>query len=71
MSHIGLMVELYHFKGRTIIECFNDIQEIAHAHGFRVNVMDPEINTGNIDSEPDRLNVRTDKDSVILSFTIG
>ena len=24
-----------------------------------------------IDNEPDRLNVRTDKDSVITSFTIG
>ena len=65
------MTELYRFKGKQIIECFNEIQEIAVAYGLRVNVMDPEINKINIDNEPDRLNVKTDKDSVIQSFTIG
>jgi hypothetical protein len=71
VTHLGIMIELYPFKGKQIIECFNDIQEIAHLHGLRVNVMDPEMNKTNIDNEPDRLNVRTDKDSVITSFTIG
>lgn len=71
MSHLGIMIELYRFKGKQIIECFNDIQEIALQYGLHVNVMDPEINKVNIDNEPDRLNVKTDKDSVITSFTIG
>jgi hypothetical protein len=71
MTHLGIMTELYRFKGKQVIECFNDIQEIARAYGLSVNVMDPEINKINIDNEPDRLNVKTDKDSVITSFTIG
>lgn len=55
-----------------MIDCFGEINAIAKDHGYRVNVMDPEINKDiHIDNEGDRLNVRTDAKSVIQSFTIG
>jgi hypothetical protein len=63
--------ELKRFEGKQIIDCIDDIRPIAEAHGFTVNVIDPVFNTASIDKEPDRLNVRTDVDSVITQFTIG
>jgi hypothetical protein len=72
MTHIGIMTELYRFKGKKVIECFDEINAIAKDHGYRVNVLDPEINKDiRIDNEGDRLNVKTDANSVIQSFTIG
>lgn len=72
MTHLNVMSELHPFMGKQIIDCSKDIEIIARYHGLRVNVMDPKINNKNsIDNEPDRLNVRTDKNSVITSFTIG
>jgi hypothetical protein len=66
----ALIHKLQTFKGRQIKDVADQIAAIAI--GYRVNVMDPEINNRNsIDNESDRLNVRTDKDSVITSFTIG
>lgn len=72
MTHIGIMTELYRFKGKQVIHCFDEINAIAKDHGYRVNVLDPEINKDiRIDNEGDRLNVKTDANSVIQSFTIG
>ena len=71
MSHLGIMIDLYPFKGKKIIDCFKDVQQIARYYSLTVNIMDPEINKINIDNEEDRLNVKTDADGVILSFTIG
>lgn len=65
------MLELAQFKGRAIITCIAEINEIARDHKLAVNVMDPMFNTGSIDEEPDRLNVRTDKDGIVKSFTVG
>jgi hypothetical protein len=66
-----LLAKLDPFKGKQLITCIDDIQTIADEHGYSVNVIDPEFNTASIDNEATRLNVRTDKDSVITSFTIG
>lgn len=71
MTAHTLIQQLQPFKGKQIINCIDDIQMIADQHGYSVNVIDPEFNTASIDNEPKRLNVRTDKDSVIISFTIG
>lgn len=71
MTHLALMVELSAFKGRAVTNCFREINEIARDHKLTVNVMDPMFNTGSIDEEPRRLNVRTDKDGIIKSFTLG
>jgi hypothetical protein len=71
MTARSLMHDLAPLKGKQIKDCADQIEAIAAKHHFSVNVMDPEINTGSIDNEPRRLNVRTDKDSVITSFTIG
>jgi hypothetical protein len=67
----ALIASLAPFKGRQIITCIDDIQIIADAHSFSVNIIDPAFNTGSIDNDPKRLNVRTDENSVITSFTIG
>jgi hypothetical protein len=71
MSHLEIIMELHPLIGKQIIECAKDIEIIACHHGFYVNVMDPEFNTAAIDNDPKRLNVRTDKDSKVVSFTIG
>lgn len=66
-----LIEKLQPFIGKQIIACTDDIESIAHALGYSVNIIDPQFNTGSIDQEPTRLNIRTDKDSVITSFTVG
>lgn len=71
MTAPALIAELDRFKGKQIITCIDDIQTAADAHGYSVNIIDPEFNTASIDNEATRLNVRTDRDSVITSFTIG
>lgn len=71
MTAPALIAELDRFKGKQIITCIDGIQAIADAYGFSVNVIDPEFNTASIDNEATRLNVRTDRESVITSFTIG
>lgn len=71
MKHLDIMIELHPFKGKQVIDCFKEINGIARDRGLYVNVMDPEFNTAPIDNDGKRLNVRTDKDSIITSFTIG
>jgi hypothetical protein len=71
VSHLDVMTELAPFRGKRLTACFPDINQIAQAHGLTVNVMDPLFNNTLIDEEPRRLNVRTDKNGIIKSFTIG
>ncbi len=71
MSDRALIDKLQRFKGKQIIACIDEIETIAHGLFYSVNVIDPEFNTASIDNEPTRLNVRTDRQSVITSFTIG
>lgn len=59
------------FKGMAVIDCIDRIKAIAAQHYFTVNVMDPQFNTGSIDEDPRRLNIRTDDVSVIKSFSVG
>lgn len=65
----ALTEKLARFKGKQIVNCFDDIAKIAD--GFTVNIIDPEFNTGSIDEDSRRLNIRTDGNSIITSFTIG
>jgi hypothetical protein len=65
------MIELAQFKGKRLTDCFRDINEIARDHSLTVNVIDPYFNTGSIDENPHRLNVRTKNDGTIKSFTVG
>jgi hypothetical protein len=67
----ALIAELAPFKGQEIKDCIDLIETTAHAAGFSVNVIDPQFNSGSIDNDPKRLNVRVDQNSVITSFTIG
>lgn len=71
MTAHSLIDKLDRFKGKQIKDAIDEITSIADQYEFVVNVMDPLFNTASIDNEPNRLNVRTDKDSVITSFTIG
>jgi hypothetical protein len=52
-------------------KAFNEIQAIVLHHHCILNVMDPVFNTTNIDNEDNRVNVRTDANFMIKSFTIG
>lgn len=65
----ALIAKLAPFKGKQVITCFDEIAKIAA--GFSINIIDPEFNTGSIDEDARRLNIRTDGNSVITSFTIG
>lgn len=72
MTHELLMQRLEAFKGKRLTRYFDEIKEIAITRGYtNINVMDPEFNTGSIDNERNRLNIRTDGDNRILSFSIG
>jgi hypothetical protein len=67
----ALIAELQPYTGKQLIDAIDNIQSIADAHGYSVNVIDPDFNTTSIDNEATRLNVRTDKNSIITSFTVG
>ena len=71
MNAHTLIEKLVRFEGADLLDVIDDIEGIASRNGYRVNVIDPDINTGSIDHDFSRLNVRTDKDLVITSFTIG
>lgn len=71
MTSSALLAELDPLKGRQLIECIDEIKSIAGGHRFSVNVRDPEFNVVSIDRDYRRLNVLTDANSVITSFTIG
>jgi hypothetical protein len=57
--------------GKQLIEAIDEVERIAAARRYSVNVIDPQFNVGSIDEDDRRLNVRTDNTSVITSFTIG
>jgi hypothetical protein len=59
------------FVGKKLDESYNEIQTIVTDHHCELNVMDPVFNTVNIVNQNNRVNVRTDKDFIIKSFTIG
>lgn len=63
--------QLRAFIGKQIIDCEADIERIAKAHGYTVNVMDPTFNNSNIMTDPHRVNIHTDGDSIIRSVSIG
>jgi hypothetical protein len=71
VSDRDIVSELECFKGKRVIDCIDEIESAAHPQGYYVNVIDPQFNTGSIDSDPQRLNVRANRDFVITSFTIG
>lgn len=72
MTAHTLLSKLAIYKGCKVNDCIDAIESIAHAAGYSVGVLDPQFNTTpGIDNEGDRLNVRTDKRTVITSFTIG
>jgi hypothetical protein len=55
-----------------VLTSIDEIMKIAATHHCRVNIIDPEqYNPYSIDEEPDRLNVRTNRDGNIWLFTIG
>jgi hypothetical protein len=60
------------FIGRQIIDCADTIALVAHAHHLSVNVLDPANGiSGNIDVDPNRLNVWLDDGSHVKKFTVG
>jgi hypothetical protein len=71
MSALTLIHKLETYKGKQLISAVDDIKELAKRMGYSVNIIDPEFNLGSIDNDYSRLNVRTDANSVIRSFTIG
>lgn len=71
MSARTLIEKLRPFEGRPLIDCIDEITAIATSLRYSVNVLDPDYNVSSINEDYSRLNVRTDKDSVITSFTVG
>jgi hypothetical protein len=71
MSRAALMAELQTYIGHAIIECADAIEKIAERHKYSLNVIDPDFNIGSIDNDESRLNVRTNRDGVVISFSIG
>lgn len=65
----AVIAKLTRFEGKQVIACFDEIAKIAA--GYTINIIDPEFNTGSIDEDSRRLNIRTDGNSIITSFTIG
>lgn len=71
MSRSSLMADLQTYIGHAIIECGDAIETIAARHKYSVNIIDPDYNVGSIDNDESRLNVRTNRDGVVISFSIG
>lgn len=71
MSKRGLLAEVEPFVGQQVIDCEDAIETAAASHGYSVMILDPVFNPGSIDSDPKRLNVHTDENSVITEFTTG
>ncbi len=73
MNRVALMRQLEPFKGKQVKDAIDGIMGVASQHGcsLPVNVMDPVFNSFAIDEEPNRLNVHTDRESRIMSFSIG
>jgi hypothetical protein len=67
----AMIAKLQRFVGMQLIDCADEIAALATAGGYTVNINDPTFNTASIDEESKRLNVRTDVDYNITSFTIG
>jgi hypothetical protein len=60
------------FIGRQLIDCADTIAVIARTHHLSVNVLDPTNGiSGNIDVDPNRLNVWVDDSSHVNHFTVG
>jgi hypothetical protein len=60
------------FIGRQLIDCADTIALVAHTHHLSVNVLDPANGiSGNIDVNPNRLNVTVDEASHVVRFTVG
>jgi hypothetical protein len=70
MSRAALMADLQTFIGHAIIECEDKIEEIAKLHKYSVLVKGFE-SPRNLDNDESRLNVRTNRDGVVISFSIG
>ncbi|MCC8968180.1 hypothetical protein H8A95_39225 [Bradyrhizobium sp. Pear76] len=71
MTKTALLRELERFKGEQLINAIDQIKSVAAPLGYSVNVTDPAFNTGSIDREPKRLNVHTDAESIVKSFSFG
>lgn len=71
MSRPPVLDQMRPFVGKMLIESIDEITRIAASHRYTVNIVNPQFKKVDIDEEPLRLNVRTDKDSMIIMFTIG
>lgn len=71
MSKASLLADVAQYVGHAIIECADAIEAIAKKNRFTVNILDPDYNTGSIDADGSRLNVRTNREGVVLSFSVG
>ena len=63
--------DLQPFVGRQLIDCADELKAVADRHGYTIDPLDPEFNTGSIDRESKRLDVILDDNSVIANFRIG
>jgi len=71
MSAQHILEKFKKFEGRQLIDCADEIQALANELDLLFDAMDPEINKSSIDVESNRLDVRTDNDSKIISFKLG
>ena len=71
MSKAAMLADVAKYVGHAIIECEAAIKAIAKRNHYSVNVMDPDFNTSPIMSDGSRLNVRTNRDGEVISFSVG
>lgn len=71
MTAHALLDRLQIYRHCRLTKAIDAIESAAQAAGYSVNVIDPLFNTHSIDEDHKRLNVRTDADGLIVSFTIG
>lgn len=59
------------YIGRKLSDVQDELLAAAKQQGFTVNIMDPIINTFNIDDEYRRLNVRISTIGIIRAMDVG
>lgn len=71
MSQAALMADVHAFVGKPLLNCIDKIEASAKRNRYEVLIKGHDA-PPNIDANDEsRLNVRTDKDGVIVSFSIG
>jgi len=59
------------FVGKKVNDVIDEIQSICQAHRYTVEILDPNVNTFNIDVNQSRMCIYQDASGTIKFFRIG